>query len=134
MDERHRARAIEAISSFDCYHVVVTAAPMPLRNQERARARCLERLAWQLDAHGVQSLVLEARPPRLMLRDAELVSRLRSTGGLPNGIRAGHELPKDEPMLWVADLMLGAVGANIAGEGRNFDAIAGSIDFTELTL
>lgn len=65
------------ISDFDAYHVVVVAAPIDPRRQERARALCLERLAWQLDAHGVELLTLEARPTQLMRRDIRTIDALR---------------------------------------------------------
>lgn len=62
LDDRARRATISTIADMDAYHVIVVAAPVDPRRQERARALCLERLAWTLDGHGVQLLTLEARP------------------------------------------------------------------------
>ncbi|QNA91569.1 MULTISPECIES: hypothetical protein [unclassified Microbacterium] len=124
-DRRARDASIAAISGFDAYHVIVIAAPVDPRRQERARALCLERLAWQLDAQGVRLLTLEARPPQLMRRDLRTVDALRGKLALPEGLRIDHAQPSEEPMVWIADQVLGALGEKLAG-GRSewFDAVS----------
>lgn len=135
LDTRARQDVIATVASFDAYHVVVVAAPVELRRQERARALCLERLAWQLDGHGVQLLTLEARPPQLMRRDLRTVDALRSKKALPEGLRIDHGLPSEEPMLWIADIVLGALGESMAG-GRPewFDAVRSSTTVDRIDL
>lgn len=123
-DARSRRAAIAAIAGFDAHHVVVTAAPVEQRRQERARALCLERLAWELDEYGVQLLTLEARPTQLMLRDLRTIDGLRSKRAISRQLRVEHELPSAEPMLWVADQVLGALGEAMAGGNTAyFDAV-----------
>lgn len=135
LDDRARRTAIDLISSFDAYHVVVVAAPVDPRRQERARAYCLERLAWHLDGHGVQLLTLEARPPQLMKKDLRTIDALRSKQALPEGLRIDHGQPSTEPMLWIADQVLGALGESLAGGRADwFDAVRPSttVDHIEL--
>lgn len=103
------------IGGFDVYHVVIVAAPIEPRRQERARALCLERLAWLLDGQGVQTLTLETRPAQLMRRDLRTINALRGKHALPAGLRVEHAQPDTEPMLWVADQVLGALGEALTG-------------------
>lgn len=134
-DVRAKRAAIATIASFDAYHAVVIAAPVDPRRQERARALCLERLAWQLDGHGVQLLTLEARPPQLMRRDLRTIDALRGKHALPAGIRIDHAQPSEEPMVWIADQVLGALGEKMAG-GRSewFDAVSSSTTIEHIDL
>lgn len=123
-DSCARRESIATIAEFDVYHIVVIAAPIDVRRQERARALCLERLAWHLDEAGVQVLTLEARPPQLMRRDIRTIDALRSKHALPSGLRIDHEKPSVEPMLWVADQVLGALGESLTGGGSEwFDTV-----------
>lgn len=134
-DDRARDRAISRIGRFDVYHVVVVAAPIDPRRQERARALCLERLAWLLDRQGVQTLTLEARPAQLMRRDLRTVDALRGKHALPSGLRVGHSQPDTEPMLWVADQVLGALGEAMTG-GRTdwFDTVRARTTVSHIDL
>jgi hypothetical protein len=123
------------IAGFDSYHVVVVAAPVDLKRQERARALCLERLAWELDSHGVDMLTLEARPPQLMKKDLRTIDSLRRKQALPKGLRIDHGQPSAEPMLWIADQVLGALGERMSGgTTRWFDAIRPSTTVREIPL
>ncbi|WP_136025652.1 MULTISPECIES: hypothetical protein [unclassified Microbacterium] len=134
-DRRARDASIATIADFDSYHVIVMAAPVDSRRQERARALCLERLAWQLDGHGVQLLTLEARPLQLMQRDIRTVDALRGKRALPEGLRIDHAQPSEEPMVWIADQVLGALGEKISG-GRSdwFDAVSSSTTIEQIEL
>ncbi|GAB6859435.1 hypothetical protein JCM13591A_35400 [Microbacterium xylanilyticum] len=135
LDDRARRTAIDAISGFDAYHMVVVAAPVDPRRQERARAYCLERLAWHLDGHGVKLLTLEARPSELMKKDRRTIDVLRSKHALPEGLRVDHAQPSTEPMLWIADQVLGALGESLVG-GRSdwFDAVRRSTTVDRIEL
>ncbi|WP_372468133.1 hypothetical protein ACCO44_02245 [Microbacterium maritypicum] len=134
-DRRARDASIATIADFDAYHVIVIAAPVDSRRQERARALCLERLAWQLDGQGVQLLTLEARPLQLMQRDLRTVDALRGKRALPEGLRIDHAQPSEEPMVWIADQVLGALGEKISG-GRSdwFDAVSSSTTIDQIEL
>ncbi|WP_140403324.1 hypothetical protein [Microbacterium oxydans] len=134
-DRRARDASIATIADFDAYHVVVIAAPVDSRRQERARALCLERLAWQLDGQGVQLLTLEARPLQLMQRDLRTVDALRGKRALPEGLRIDHAQPSEEPMVWIADQVLGALGEKMSG-GRSdwFDAVSPSTTIERIEL
>ncbi|WBU37168.1 hypothetical protein [Homoserinibacter sp. YIM 151385] len=135
LDRRHRDRVVETIAAFGLDHLVIAATPLELRRQERARALCLERLAWELGtSHGVTQLVLEARPESLMRRDVRTIDTLRSKRAIPADLRVDHGLPREEPMLWIADQVLGALGASIVGEDRWYTAIRDSIEVVRIDV
>ena len=77
------------------------------RRQERARRRCLARLLWELAQRGDTTLVFETRQradasDRRLIKDAE-------RAGFARGTRYAFERPEDEPLLWLADAVAGAV-------------------------
>ncbi|MBF4572419.1 hypothetical protein ITJ64_07815 [Herbiconiux sp. VKM Ac-1786] len=128
LDSRHRRRAVEVLAGFRAEFMVVVAAPMDLRKQERARAICLERLAWELQQRGVARAFLEARSTRLMRKDDQTIEYLRGRRSIEPGIRIEHRLPSAEPMLWAADIALGVVGEQLAGDRRMVDSLDGLSD------
>lgn len=133
LDGRQRRRAVDVIASFDACHVVVIGAPLEAKKQERARAFCLQRLAWQLGENGVTQLMLEARPPQLNKRDMQTIDSLRGRGGLPASLRIDHGQPSEEPMLWVPDQVVGAVAESLAGDHSFRSRLESSIEITHIT-
>lgn len=133
IDDPHRRRVVAVIGGFDVRHVVVVGTPMDPKRQERARALCLERLAWELcERHGVAHAVLEARTPSLMQRDRRTIDSLRGRGGLPKGMRVEHGHPLDEPMLWIADQVVGAAGDAHTGDDRWLRALADAVELVRI--
>lgn len=120
LNARERTRVIAAIADLEAHHLVMIAAPIDLRREERARALCLERLTWELGRRDVTQLTLEARSLRLMERDLRLIRALRGRSVLPPSLRVEHGDPEEEPMLWLPDQVLGAFGRARA-EGRVID-------------
>ncbi|GAA3341030.1 hypothetical protein GCM10017714_23290 [Curtobacterium pusillum] len=128
LNPRERQRVVSVIGKLEAFHLVVVASPIDHRREERARALCLERLAWELASHDVTALTLEARSRRLMDRDLRTVRALRGRFVVPSSLRIQHGDPKAEPMLWLPDQVLGAFGRARA-ERREIDAaIRGSLD------
>lgn len=137
LDGARRDRVTSAIASLRAAHLVIVGSPVALRRQERARAFCLRRLLWELDAQGVSRLSLEARPAELMRRDRRLVDALRAQRAIAPSFRVSHELPDQEPMLWVPDQVLGIVGASLAADHRRMavlDAVTTVVRLADLDL
>lgn len=132
MNTRHRGEAIDLIAGFDTYYAVVIAAPLNVKRQERVRALCLRRLVWDLGEQGITRLSLEARTSSLIKKDMRTIEALRGTGEIAKTLRVEHEQPSGEPMLWVADQVLGAVGATLSGDTRWFEQIAASVDIVRI--
>jgi hypothetical protein len=83
MDQAEQHHAAKALADLESLNIVVIAAPVPPRRQERARVKCLERLVPELASFDVETLYLEGRQPSLNKRDERTVSWIRQ-----------HRLPK----------------------------------------
>lgn len=115
MDTLQRKQASDAVAAIEGLHIIAVGTPVPPRRQERARARCLERLVSELHGYGVENLIMEARAPALNKRDVRTVIGARYA--LPTGTRFTIEHVKgaEEPLLWVVDVLAGAVRAGHEG-------------------
>ncbi|MEE2040893.1 hypothetical protein Q8791_27100 [Nocardiopsis sp. CT-R113] len=116
MDRQERKRAATRVAAIEGMHIVAVGTPVPPRRQERARARCLEHLVAELYGYGVSTLVMESRTRDLDQRDIRAVIGARRA--LPKGTRFAieHTAGAVEPLLWVADVLAGAVRADRHGE------------------
>ena len=125
LDRRQREHAAQAVAKLDGFHLVVVGSPVPARRQERARAMCLERLIVECHGLGVRELVLESRSQSLNARDLKTVVGARYR--LPKGseLVVVHTPGSTEPLLWVADIVAGAVRLHHQGEGACREALAG---------
>ena len=114
MTDAPKRASLEAIAGIEQATVLVAAAPLPRRKQERARRKCLEALLPELEARGVGKLVLEARDESKNGKDIELLMSLRRKGGV-KVIDVVHMRADDEPRLWLPDQVLGAYGDVLCG-------------------
>ena len=105
-----RAKIAATIAGHDLVHVVVVGAPIDTKRQERARRQCLERLVFELGVLEVSRLWLESRTQSLNERDRRMFPALHAKHAMPAALHIDFALPTDEPMLWVADAVAGAVG------------------------
>lgn len=80
--------------------------------QENARARCLRSLLRDLKAWGVDELVIESRHGRADLWDRITIMSALNSQTAPDALAYKWEGANDEPMLWMADAIAGAVRAN----------------------
>ena len=104
-----QARSLRIIAGMDLQTICVSACPMNIRKQERARRKCLVLLLPLLEAAGVRMLVLESRNEAQNKRDRELVMSARRKH-LITDVDLRHEPGGTHPMLWVPDQIVGALG------------------------
>lgn len=126
--------SVNSIAELDVEHIVVIASPLDPKRQERARAKCLERLCWEVEDRGGQSLFLEARTTSLNRRDRALIPRLRGARALPIDVHVHWLLGSSDPMLWIADQVIGAYGDAIAGNDEYLAAIEQDINAIPLGI
>ncbi|UMP03170.1 hypothetical protein [Amycolatopsis sp. EV170708-02-1] len=122
-DGQKRA-VVKRVADLGELHLVAVGAPVPARRQERGRALCLQRLVMELHALGVGLLVAEGRTAQLDARDVRTVQQSRFS--LPQGaaFRVRHARGVDEPLLWIPDIVAGAVRARRQGIPDYADQLA----------
>lgn len=113
---RRRTEAINVVKELSSLHVVVIGAPVNPRRQERARRQCIEALLHHLEAAGTAHVLLETRNATADRRDIAAVDQCRSRGAISHAIRVDHGRPSEEPLLWLADIVAGAVSAAAGGD------------------
>jgi hypothetical protein len=124
MDERDRHAAVTVAASLTGTYLVAVGAPVPPRGQERARRIVLRRLVGELHAIGVLDITAESRGGVLDRRDVELLRSVRFD--LPKGtrVRLDHRRGGTEPLLWLADIIAGAVRATQEGRSTYREVLA----------
>jgi hypothetical protein len=134
MQPKDKTRATEVINTIDAAHLVVVATPLDHRKQERARAACMEQLLWQLSELSVSQVFLGQRTQSLNERDMKLVRHLRGKRSIPSSLRVDVQQPSVEPMLWVPDQVLGAIGDAAAHEDTWLTRYGNGIDRIDIRI
>ncbi|MDR2703467.1 MAG: hypothetical protein LBB58_03915, partial [Cellulomonadaceae bacterium] len=91
----------------------------------------MEQFLYQLERREVSHLTLESRGPAADKRDNELLGALRRRGTGRN-LKIDHIRGMDEPLLWVADALLGAVVAARTGQERWLQHIKRNTEIIEI--
>lgn len=73
-------------------------------------------MLFRLEAAGVEHVWLESRNVLLDRRDRVAVDGFRARKVITAKIRVNHARPGDQPLLWVSDIVAGAVSAAEADE------------------
>jgi len=108
-------------------HVAVLHRGRPSERLERRRRRCLERLLFELISRGIEHVVLEARAPSQNKLDRDMLDALRARRVVGAGLRMEHVLGNAEPLLWLPDLVCGAVSAGMRGDGQYMDILGPTV-------
>ena len=119
-----RSEAVGLVKRLPALHQVVVETPLDPSRQERCRRLCLHRLLFDLDAHGVAVVVMETRTRSLNGKDTSAIDAWRSQGLINRTTRVSHADPAAEPLLWLPDIVAGAVSASEAGNPRWADELA----------
>lgn len=122
-NEQKRA-VVKRVADFEELHLVSVGAPVPARRQERGRSLCLRRLMIELHALGVGLLVAEGRTAQLDARDVRTIQQSRFSLPRDATFRVQHARGADEPLLWISDVVAGAVRARQEGIPDYADQLA----------
>ena len=123
-----RETAVRTINQIDVEHVVVVRLEASAERLERRRRLCMQRLVATLEDRGVSSIVAESRGRADDQRDVDHFFAMRSRHVAGSGIRITHEAGPSNAALWAADIVAGAVAAELNGDSRLATMI------TELTI
>ena len=89
--------------------VVAVAAPVDAKRPERARRLCLTRLLWELEHRNVRDVLLESRGGVQDRQDRQHIANAQRARHLHTGLAFAFGDPKAGPLLWLPDLVAGAV-------------------------
>lgn len=98
------------VTAFTCGQQAATQ-----RKTEQARMRCLWELVGQFQVRDVGTLVLESRQEHNDRKDRREIISAQRAGAAPKELVYRHGRPREEPLLWVADALVGAMGLAAAG-------------------
>lgn len=118
--EPRRIAMLERLSELGISTYARWHSPTAPRRQERSRAACLAALAGDLARADVDQLVIEAREEHLNRRDMATLVGAKVAGIIPDRFRYGFTRGGEEPLLWAADALAGAVGGWIVGEAETY--------------
>ncbi len=120
--EERRMALLSVLSDLDLGVLAAWCQPVSRRRQGPARRACLTALAGDLDREGVAELVLERRDEAGNRLDRQTFLDARH-GGIADLVYR-FAAPEDEPLLWAADAVAGAVCAHVAGStSRYYEAL-----------
>lgn len=120
--ESRRRAIVSRISELAPMTVVVTHLSERVKKNERCRRKCLEALYHDMVGMEVFDLLLEDRSPSQNSRDREHIVALQGQG-LDSRVRIAHQRGGDEPLLWIADVLLGAINSAALGEPAHLETL-----------
>jgi hypothetical protein len=110
-DDGTRAELVKAVSTLPVSaQVYVCSFDAPGR-KEAARAKALRWIVLELD-HGVRHLILDRRQEAQNAVDRRVLGGL---AGRPPRFTLEHRGSTGEPLLWLADIVVGAVAGQVLG-------------------
>ncbi len=125
-DERRRRDLTKFVADLDTAHLVAVRTHAT-EHSERRRRMCLKRLLPELEQRGVTAVALEAREKRQNADDVALIQALRAGRELRATLRMQHPRGPGEPLLWIADIVAGAVTAHRQGQSEHYERLASRI-------
>jgi hypothetical protein len=115
-----RLAVLDRLTGLDAMALACSSYPVGTRRQERARAACLTALVGDLKAEGISELVIETRGESLDRRDRRTLLHARDVGIAPHNLSYRHVGKLEEPLLWAADAIAGAVALHLTGEDSRY--------------
>lgn len=110
-------RVVGELLTLDLMHIVVVRETTIQEKPERSRRSCIQMLLYELASMDVEHAVFESRGSADDARDLKMLGALRSQRVVPTRFRVDHMPGPAEPLLWVPDVVNGAVGASIQHGG-----------------
>ncbi|OXR40270.1 hypothetical protein B7C42_07695 [Nocardia cerradoensis] len=128
-DER-RELLIRTVAGLPTMSVVVVHHEQDASDR-RHRRKCLEYLLPQLAEMPCSHITFESRK-QLDSSDQDILGKFRARKVIGPGLRIHHSIGMSEPVLWVADVVCGAVVQHRVGNPRYLDRLGGLIDIRQI--
>lgn len=124
--ESRRRAIVKRLAELAPMTVVITHLSERMKKNERCRRKCLEALYHDMVEMESFDLTLEHRSDAQNSKDRAHIVSLQGQG-LDKRVRIDHRRGGDEPLLWIADVLLGAVNAAEIGEPGHLEALQDTI-------
>jgi hypothetical protein len=122
--ETERVAMLRLIADQAAAATALIASPHRLSTAERTRQQLLRDLAiTSLGGHRTVELVLESRELQNDRLDRQTLIDARHAGDVPADLSYVHLVPSQEPLLWLADALAGAVRASLLGTPRYLELL-----------
>ncbi len=110
-DHNHKrgVEIVSAVAALRCLHHHVVIRGAPTEKPERMRAKAMEHLLVELDKQSVSEVTFESRTPKQDMRDRDVLRTLDSLGRITVLHRIDHAQARNEPMVWIPDVICGVV-------------------------
>ncbi|MBM3714195.1 MAG: hypothetical protein FJW64_00405 [Actinobacteria bacterium] len=131
--ESRRRAIVSRISELAPMTVVVTHLSERVKKNERCRRKCLEALYYDMVEMEVFDLLLEDRSPSQNSRDREHIVSLQGQG-LDRRVRIAHQRGGEEPLLWIADVLLGAINSAKLGQPAHLETLQDTLMLRHRTV
>jgi hypothetical protein len=128
-----RRKIVESIAEIDHLSIVAVGRGAD-RRQERARHKCFELLLPELEGFGVERAIFETRGARADNADLAKVAACRIRRLITERLAVEFGDPRQDPLLWIPDIICGALFANEAGDGTYADMLQDKMLTTELDI
>lgn len=129
-DESHQRRrqVVETVAALPLQHLVVVRDGRAGEAGERQRRHCLERMLFELDQLQVDTTTFESRGTADDRRDRAMLDALRARKVVTSGLRVTHTPGPKDALLWVPDVVCGAVTQQRIGEDQYIELLAAQIN------
>ncbi len=125
-----RQLLVESVSSLPVANVVVVHSEENA-NDRRHRRKCLEYLLPQLAEMPCSHITFESRG-QLDHSDQDILDKFRARKVVGPGLRINHSIGRTEPVLWVADIVCGAVVQYRVGNSSYLAHLGGLVDIHQI--
>lgn len=113
---------VGSLAELDLTAVVCWTYPISRRGQERGRRSCLTALTGELRQEGIEELVIERRDDPQDRKDRRTLIDARRAGIASPDLSYEFVSAREEPMLWAADIVAGAVSAHVSKDTSDYYA------------
>ncbi len=114
---------LDSLVDMPITHITVARRATSTEATERQRRKTLERLIFETNDLGSDRLVLESRGIGDDRKDIAFMSKLRRSSGRLESTQIEHVPGRIKPLLWIPDIVCGAVFAHLNGQSGFWQVI-----------
>lgn len=131
--DKRRREITTAVGALSLQHLVIVRDGRAHESGERQRRFCLERMLFELDQLQVHTATFESRGSADDRRDRAMLDALRARKVVTSALRIVHTPGPKDALLWVPDVVCGAVTQDRTGDGRYLEGLATRLRIVTIT-